>query len=69
MYTVQYYLVVPHAVRYGTASAASPKKAYAAAVNRAYEASARSGMCESIGVEGYTLFRDGKKLHDYCDLF
>jgi hypothetical protein len=69
MYTVKYFIVVPHAVRYGTASAASPKKAYAEANSRAFEASAAAGTCESIGAEGYTLFRDGKKIYYYCDLF
>ena len=65
MYTVKYYLVVPRDVRYGTASDRSPKKAMKEARSLAYEASG----CESIAVEGYTLFRDGKKVHDFCDLW
>ena len=68
MYTVKYYLVVPYAVRYGIASSTSPKKAYVEAINRAYDASSAAGGCESIGVEGYSLFRDGKKVHSFCDI-
>jgi hypothetical protein len=68
MYTVKYYLVVPQTVRYGTACHRSPKKAYAEAINRAYEASMVSGMFESIGVEGYTMWRDGKEIHSFCDI-
>lgn len=68
MYTVKYYLVVPGAVRNGTAASASPKQAYSQACNNAYEASAMSGGCESIGVEGYRMWKDGKLIHDYCDI-
>jgi len=56
-------------MRYGTASDRSPKKAYAEAANRAYTASEASGMCESIGAEGYTMWLNGKQIHTFCDLF
>ena len=68
MYTVEYYLVVPGAVRYGVAVHASPKKAYGLAANRAYDASSQAGGCESIGVEGFTMWLDGKKIHSFCDI-
>lgn len=68
MYTVRYYLVVPHAVRYGVATSSSPKKAYRLAVSRAYDSSEASGGCESIGVEGYTMWRNGKQIHYFCDI-
>jgi hypothetical protein len=68
MYTVEYYLVVPCAVRVGVAIHSSPKEAYRLAVCRAYDASAASGGCESIGVEGYTMWLDGKKIHSFCDI-
>ena len=68
MYTVEYYLVVPSAVRYGVAVETSPKKAYATAVYRAYLASSQAGGCESIGVEGFTMWLDGKKIHSFCDI-
>jgi len=68
MYTVEYYLVVPRDVRYGVAVHTSPKKAYATAVYRAYLASSKAGGCESIGVEGFTMWRDGKEIHRFCDI-
>jgi len=68
MYTVKYYLVVPRTVRYGVAVHSSPKEAYRLALCRAYDASAASGECESIGVEGYTMWRESKEIHSFCDL-
>jgi hypothetical protein len=68
MYTVQYFLVVPRDVRFGVATSSSPKEAYRMAVNRAYDASAAAGGCESIGVEGFTMWRNGKQIHYFCDI-
>ena len=68
MYTVKYYLVVPYTVRYGVAVAASPKEAYRQACSNAYDASAEAGGCESIGVEGYTMWKGDKMIHSYCDI-
>ena len=68
MYTFQYYLVVPHAVRVGVATHSSPKEAHRLAISRAYDASEASGGCESIGVEGYTMWRDGKKIYHFWDI-
>lgn len=68
MYTVEYYLVVPRAVRIGVATHSSPKEAYRLAISRAYDASQSAGGCESVGVEGYTMWLDGKRIHDFCDI-
>jgi hypothetical protein len=68
MYTVRYYLVVPRAVRQGVAVHTSPKEAMRQAICRAYDASEASGECESIGVEGYTMYLDGKVIHSFCDI-
>jgi len=68
MFKVKYYLVVPNGVRFGTALSSSPKEAYSEAINLAYAASEATGQCESIGVEGYTMWRDGKQIHTFCDL-
>ena len=68
MNKVRYYLVTPIAVRIGIAFSTSPKEAYELAKDRAYEASAASGRCESVGVEGATMWRDGKMIYDICDL-
>jgi hypothetical protein len=68
MYKVRYYLVVPNGVRVGVALHRSPKEAHLLAVSRAYDASEASGQCESIGVEGYSMWLDGKKIYDFCDV-
>ena len=68
MFKVKYYLVVPNGVRFGTALSSSPKKAYIGAINLAYAASEATGQCESIGVEGYTMWKDGKQIHSFCDI-
>jgi hypothetical protein len=68
MFKVKYYLVVPTTVRYGVAVSSSPKEAYCQAVCNAYAASEATGQCESIGVEGYTMWKDGKQIHSFCDI-
>lgn len=65
MNKVQYYIVTPNAVRVGVAFSASPKEAYELAQERAYDALVG---CESIGVEGAIMWRDGKVIYDICDL-
>lgn len=65
MYTVSYYLVTPGNVRTGKAMSKSPKEAFAKAQTAAYDACVG---CESIGVEGWTMWRDSNVIAKFCDL-
>lgn len=65
MYKVTYYFVVPRGVRRGTGFSKSPKEAFKQAI---IAADAAFEGCESIGAEGFTMWKDGVKVTHYCDL-